>query len=78
MGMLLKVLKYLVGAIKFGLEFKPSIKSSVIGFGNVDWASYLDTKRIIASMCVFLSANPILGLQRSKLHMYFGVPTRVQ
>lgn len=40
-----RMLKYLARTIDFDLEFKPSIKLSINGFGDADWDSCLDARK---------------------------------
>lgn len=48
------LLRYLKGSINKGLFYTVQSNLKVVGFSNVDWASYLMTRKPLRGYCVFL------------------------
>lgn len=53
------ILRYLKGAINFGLHFHPGSISSLHGFSDANWVGYPDDRRSVSGFLIYLGRNPI-------------------
>ena len=54
-----RILQYIKGTLTHGLTFTPTQFLTLEGYADADWASNLDDRKSVSSICVFLGGNLI-------------------
>lgn len=52
-----RILRYVKGTISFGLTFRRPHTNSILGYFDVDWARYIETRRSTYNFSIFLGGN---------------------
>ncbi|KAL3629467.1 hypothetical protein CASFOL_026689 [Castilleja foliolosa] len=52
-----RILRYLSGTFRYGLDLNKSEYLNVVGFSDSDWAGDIDDRRSVSGYCVFLGRN---------------------
>ena len=53
------LIRYMKGALSYGLLFKPSQVMALEGYADADWASNIDDRKSVSGICMFLGGNLI-------------------
>ncbi|KAE8706943.1 hypothetical protein F3Y22_tig00110387pilonHSYRG00340 [Hibiscus syriacus] len=61
-----RILRYLSGALKYGLFFSQTKKFSPIYYTDVDWAASVEDRRSTTGYCVYLGGNPVAWCSKKK------------
>ncbi|XP_068319709.1 uncharacterized mitochondrial protein AtMg00810-like [Pyrus communis] len=53
------ILRYLQGTLKCGITYHLGVDIHISAYSDVDWASDINTRRLVTGYVVFLGSNPI-------------------